>query len=91
MPTMYCYIIAEKMEEKLFECFEFGMELLRIFLYFWQPNVIKLESMDRDACEVYINSLGINRHITRICILCFEIATQDAKSRICQCHQPEFL
>ena len=32
------------------------------------------------------NSLGINR-LTRFCILCFKIATQDAKSWFCECHQ----
>ena len=87
LPTMHCFLITKKMEEKLFE---FGLELLWISLYFWQPNTITLKSMDRDAYQVHINSLGINR-LTRFCILCFEIATQDAKSWICECHQPEFL
>ena len=44
-----------------------------------QPNAIILESMDRDACQVYISSSGINR-LSRLCIMCFEIAIQDAKS-----------
>ena len=83
---MHCFLITEKMEEKVFE---FELELLLISLYFWQLNTITLKSMDRDAYQVNINSLGINR-LTRFCILCFEIATQDAKSLICECHQPEF-
>ena len=44
-----------------------------------QPNAIILESMDRDACQVYIGGSGIDR-LTRLCIMCFEIAIQDAMS-----------
>ena len=76
LPTMHCFLTTEKMEKKFFE---FGMELVGISLYFWQPNAITLKSGDRDAYQVHINSLGIYR-LTRLCILCLEIATQDAKS-----------
>ena len=71
---MHCFLNTEKIEE-----FEFGMEPLYISLYLWQPNAVTLESIDRDACQVYINSFGMNR-LSRFCILCFEIATQGAKS-----------
>ena len=70
-PTMHRFFAQKKMEEKYFE---FAMEQL-----LWQLDAITLQSMARDACQVYINSLGINR-LTRLCILCFEIASRDAKS-----------
>ena len=37
------------------------------------------QPMNRDALQVYINRLGINR-LTRLCMLCFVIATEDANS-----------
>ena len=53
--------------------FEFKTELLWVSLHFRQPNAFTLlPSMDRNACHVYINSLGIN-WITRLCILWFEL------------------
>ena len=67
--------------------FEFKTELLWVSLHFWQPNAFTLPSMDRNACHVYLNSLGIN-WITRLCILWLGIATQQAKSWICGFHQP---
>mgnify|MGYP001802140993 FL=1 len=66
----------------------FTIKLLWISLNFCQPNAITLQSMDRDTCQLYINSLCLNKLIIRLFILCYEIATQDAKSWICECHQP---
>ena len=37
------------------------------------------QPMNRDALQVYINSLDINR-LTRLRMLCFVIATEDANS-----------
>ena len=84
-PQCTVFLITEKMEENLFECLNWNFSE-----FLCMPNTLTLQSMDRDAYQVHINSLGINR-LTRFCILCFEIATQDAKSWVCECHQPEFL
>ena len=78
------------MEDKLFERFEFGTELLWISLYFLQPNAITQESMDRDACQVYINSLDIKR-LTRTLHSVLWDCYSTCKVLNLQCHQPEFL
>ena len=49
---------SKKTGEKLFE---FANELLWTSLHFWQPSAMTLKSVDRDACQVHINSFGINR------------------------------
>ena len=68
--------------------FEFGMGLLWISSHFWQPSAITtLKSMDREACQVHINSWVSTEWIDFLRILCFENATQDAKSWICECCQ----
>ena len=59
--------------EKLFG---FAMEFLWISLHFKQPSAMTMEAA----------SLGTNG-LTWFCILCFEIATQDAKSWFCEYHQ----
>ena len=67
---------STQMGEKLFE---FVTEPLWIFCISGsQWNVMLV---------MYISTaLGINR-LTRVCILYFDIATQDAGSGICECHQ----